>query len=55
MASFVDVKDIVKPEREPEVWDERIPAFNPLFSHAPEAPPVSISPAMAETDFDVVF
>ena len=29
------------PAREPEVWDERIDAFNPLFDHTPEPSPVS--------------
>jgi sulfate adenylyltransferase large subunit len=29
------------PTREPEVWDERIDAFNPLFDHSPEPSPVS--------------
>ena len=32
------------PAREPEVWDERIADFNPLFGHAPEAAPLEISP-----------
>ncbi len=36
------------PAREPEVWDERIADFNPLFGHAPEAEPLQVSP-----DFDV--
>ena len=33
------------PEREPEVWDERIAEFNPLFSHAPEPAPIAVSPS----------
>ena len=33
------------PAREPEVWDERIPDFNPLFGHAPEAAPLEVSPS----------
>lgn len=37
------------PAREPEVWDERIPDFNPLFGHAPESVPLETSPS-----FDVV-
>ncbi len=32
------------PAREPEVWDERIPDFNPLFGHAPEPAPLEVSP-----------
>ena len=33
------------PARDPEVWDERIRDFNPLFSHTPEAAPVEVSPS----------
>ena len=33
------------PAREPEVWDERIPDFNPRFGHAPEAVPLKVSPS----------
>jgi sulfate adenylyltransferase large subunit len=29
------------PAREPEVWDERIDEFNPLFGHTPEPTPVT--------------
>ena len=32
------------PARDPEVWDERIRDFNPLFSHAPESSPIEVSP-----------
>lgn len=32
------------PAREPDVWDERIDDFNPLFGHAPEAEPIQESP-----------
>ncbi len=32
------------PAREPEVWDERIADFNPLFGHTPEAEPLQVSP-----------
>ena len=35
------------PAREPEVWDERIPDFNPLLGHTPEAEPFQVSPAFA--------
>ncbi len=41
------------PAREPEVWDERIPAFNPLFAHVPERPPVALSPQLANSDFNI--
>ena len=38
------------PARDPEVWDERIRDFNPLFSHAPESAPIEVSPGfVAET------
>ena len=33
------------PAREPEVWDEHIPDFNPLFGHAPEGAPLKVSPS----------
>jgi sulfate adenylyltransferase large subunit len=32
------------PTREPEVWDEGIPAHSPLLGHTPEPEPVSVSP-----------
>ena len=35
------------PARDPEVWDERIPDFNPLFGHLPEPTPLAVSPEMA--------
>ncbi len=35
------------PAREPDVWDERIDDFNPLFGHAPEAEPIQESPSFA--------
>ncbi len=35
------------PTREPEVWDERIPEFNPLFGHTPEPTPIAVSPELA--------
>ncbi len=35
------------PTREPEVWDERILDFNPLFGHTPEPMPIAVSPEMA--------
>ena len=45
------------PEREPEVWDERIVAFNPLFGRAPEPPSTEVSPELAAKavsgEFDV--
>ncbi len=42
------------PAREPEVWDERIPDFNPLLAHTPEAEPLQVSPAFAAAaDFNV--
>ncbi len=36
------------PTREPEVWDERIVNFNPIFGHTPEPAPLAVSPQMAE-------
>ncbi len=39
------------PAREPEVWDERIPDFNPLFGHAPEAAPLEVSPSFDLADY----
>ncbi len=68
MANFPHANDLIErdlsetqmdeaPAREPEVWDERIPAFNPLFSHTPELPPVQLSPELAgrsaSANFDV--
>ena len=41
------------PAREPEVWDERIPDFNPHLAHTPEAEPLQVSPAFAAQDFNV--
>jgi sulfate adenylyltransferase subunit 1 len=41
------------PLREPEVWDETIPEFNPLFAHTPEPLPLSVSPEFASEAFDV--
>lgn len=41
------------PARDPEVWDERIPKFNPLLNHTPEAEPIQLSPAFANESFDV--
>ncbi len=41
------------PTREPEVWDERIPEFNPLLGHGAEAPPVAVSPEFAAQDFNI--
>ncbi len=41
------------PAREPEVWDERIPDFNPLFAHTPEPEPVQLSPAFLAGHFSV--
>ncbi len=35
------------PAREPEVWDERIDDFNPLFGRTPEAEPIQESPSFA--------
>lgn len=39
------------PEREPEVWDERIADFNPLFGHAPEAAPLEVSPTFDVAEY----
>ncbi len=39
------------PAREPEVWDERIPEFNPLFGNAPEAAPLEVSPTFNLDEF----
>ncbi len=42
------------PTREPEVWDERIADFNPLFAHTPEPSPIAVSPDFArETSFNI--
>ncbi len=41
------------PAREPEVWDERIPEFNPLLGHGAEAPPVAVSPEFAAAHFNI--
>ena len=41
------------PAGEPDVWDERVAEFNPLFSHAPEGEPVQVSPAFAAQDFSI--
>ena len=41
------------PARDPEVWDERIPEFNPLLGHMPEAEPVLLSPGFTRENFDV--
>ena len=45
------------PTREPEVWDERIPEFNPLFGRTPEPTPIAVSPELAaaacSADFSV--
>ena len=41
------------PTREPEVWGERIPEFNPLLGHVAEAPPVAVSPEFAAQDFNI--
>ncbi len=64
MAAFVNVNDRIEtslscdtehaPTREPEVWDERIPAFNPLLAHTPEPPPVARSPLFVDSDFNIV-
>ena len=35
------------PAREPDVWDERIDNFNPLFGRTPEAEPIQESPSFA--------
>ncbi len=35
------------PTREPEVWDARIPDFNPLFGRTPEPTPIAVSPELA--------
>ena len=37
------------PMREPEVWDDRIAEFNPLFGHQPEPMPIAVSPGLAAT------
>ena len=39
------------PVRDPETWDHRIPDFNPLFGHAPEAPPLAVSPTFDFTNY----
>ncbi len=39
------------PARDPEVWDERIDAFNPLFGHTPEPSPVSTQPGFDMAGF----
>ena len=39
------------PAREPEVWDERIADFNPLFGHAPEPTPLEVSPTFDVADY----
>ena len=39
------------PEREPEVWDERIADLNPLFGHAPEAAPLEVSPTFDVAEY----
>ena len=44
---------VQKPEREPEAWDPRVPAYSPLLAHTPEPPPVAVSPEMANASFDV--
>ena len=45
------------PTREPEVWDERISEFNPLFGRTPEPTPIAVSPELANAagsaDFSV--
>ena len=39
------------PAREPEVWDERIEDFNPLFGHAVEAEPMLVSPSFDVAEY----
>lgn len=39
------------PARESEVWDERVPDYNPLFGHAPEAAPLAVSPSFDVTEY----
>jgi sulfate adenylyltransferase subunit 1 len=48
------VKQIeVAQANEPEVWDERVAAFNPLFGHTPEVPVHEVSPQFGRDGFDV--
>ena len=58
LESQPDLADNGAPAREPEVWDERIDEFNPLFGHTPEPSSVTVSPELAarvaSDDFDVV-
>ncbi len=51
-AALVQLGDA--PANEPEVWDERIAAFNPLFGRTPEAHGHEVSPEFAAGAFDVV-
>ncbi len=41
------------PANEPEVWDERVSAFNPLFGRTPETHAHEVSPEFAAGAFDV--
>ncbi|ADW67258.1 sulfate adenylyltransferase subunit CysN [Granulicella tundricola] len=57
MDTLVKNKDLVQlsgaPANEPEVWDERVAAFNPLFGRTPETHEHEVSPEFAAEDFDV--
>ncbi len=44
MPDLDELAQLATPSREPEVWDHRIPNFNPLFGRTPEAPPLAVSP-----------
>jgi sulfate adenylyltransferase large subunit len=52
--ALIQIDDIAAngaPAREPEVWDERIDAFNPLFGHTPEPSPVITEPGFDMAGF----
>jgi sulfate adenylyltransferase large subunit len=53
-SALIQIDDVAAngaPAREPEVWDERIDAFNPLFGHTPEPSPVITEPGFDMAGF----